>query len=139
MQRTLDLAALRSFVAIAQTGGVTKAAMRMNLTQSAVSMQLKRLETALGQPLFERERKAMSLTAQGEQLLSYANRLLDINDELWARMTGDSFEGELTLGAPHDVVYPYIPEVLRRFAREGIARHARPKLVVDVEQAVGVA
>ncbi|MEM8664359.1 MAG: LysR family transcriptional regulator [Pseudomonadota bacterium] len=117
MTRTLDLTALRSFVAIAQTGGVTKAAQRLNLTQSAVSMQLKRLETALGQPLFERERKAMILTASGEQVLSYASRMLDMNDELWARMTGASYEGELTLGAPHDVVYPHIPEVLRRFER----------------------
>ncbi|MEM9220888.1 MAG: LysR family transcriptional regulator [Pseudomonadota bacterium] len=118
MARNMDLAALRSFVAIAQTGGVTKAATRLNLTQSAVSMQLKRLETSLGQPLFDRERKAMLPTAQGEQLLSYATRMLELNDELLARMTGESYEGELVLGAPHDVVYPHIPTVLRRFARE---------------------
>jgi len=116
--RTLDLGALRSFVAIVDSGGVTRAATRLNLTQSAVSMQLKRLETALGQPLFEREKKAMIPTAQGEQLLSYARRMLDLNDEVWARMTEEAFEGELTLGAPHDIVYPHIPDVLRRFTRE---------------------
>ena len=118
MARTLDLAALRSFVAIAETGGVTRAAGRLNLTQSAVSMQLKRLESALGQPLFERERRSMTPTAHGEQLLSYARRMLELNDEVWARMTEQAYEGELTLGAPHDVIYPHIPEVLRRFARE---------------------
>lgn len=118
MAHTLDLTALRSFVAIAETGGVTRAAQRLNLTQSAVSMQLKRLETALGQALFERERKSMSLTPHGEQLLSYARRMLDLNDEVWARMTEHAFEGELVLGVPHDIVYPHVPDVLRRFTRE---------------------
>ena len=118
MARTLDLGALRSFVAICEHGGVTRAATRLNLTQSAVSMQLKRLETSLGQPLFDRERKAMVPTVQGEMLLSYARRMLDLNDEVWARMTEQQYEGELTLGAPHDIVYPHIPEVLRRFTRE---------------------
>ncbi|MEM6761526.1 MAG: LysR family transcriptional regulator [Pseudomonadota bacterium] len=117
MARNLDLAALRSFAAIADAGGVTRAATRLNLTQSAVSMQLKRLETALGQPLFDRDRKRMFLTAQGEQLLSYAQRILDLNDEVYSRMTEQQYEGELILGAPHDIVYPHIPEVLRRFAR----------------------
>ncbi len=118
MARTLDLTALRSFVAIVDNGGVTRAATRLNLTQSAVSMQLKRLEATLGQPLFDRERKAMVPTVQGEMLLSYARRMLDLNDEVWARMTEQAYEGELTLGAPHDIVYPHIPDVLRRFTRD---------------------
>lgn len=118
MARTLDLTALRSFVAIVEHGGVTRAATRLNLTQSAVSMQLKRLEATLGQPLFDRERKAMVPTGQGELLLSYARRMLDLNDEVWARMTERAYEGELTLGAPHDIVYPHIPDVLRRFTRD---------------------
>jgi len=118
MARNLDMSALRSFVAIAESGGVTRAATRLNLTQSAVSMQLKRLESALGQPLFEREHKKMVPTAHGEQLLSYAVRMLDLNDEVYARMTERAFEGELTLGAPHDIIYPHIPDVLKRFARD---------------------
>ncbi|WP_420393793.1 LysR family transcriptional regulator [Acuticoccus sp.] len=96
---------------------MTRAASRLNLTQSAVSMQLKRLEEGLGHPLLERSRRAMTPTAAGEQLLSYARRMLDLNDEVWARLTERSYEGNLVLGAPHDVVYPYIPEVLRHFAR----------------------
>lgn len=117
MARSFDIAALRSFVAIAETGGVTRASHRLNLTQSAVSMQLKRLEEFVGQPLLERGRKGMTLTGSGEQLLDYARRILELNDEAWARLTGEAFEGELVLGVPHDVVYPHIPEVLRLFAR----------------------
>lgn len=118
MVRNLDLGALRSFVAIVETGGVTRASTHLNLTQSAVSMQLKRLEEALGQGLLERSRKGMTPTAAGEQLLSYARRMLDLNDEVWGRMTHNAFEGELTLGAPCDVIYPHVPEILRRFARD---------------------
>lgn len=117
MPRSFDIAALRSFVAIAETGGVTRAASRLHLTQSAVSMQLKRLEELVGQPLLERSRKGMTPTASGEQLLDYARRILELNDEAWARMTGEAFEGDLVLGVPHDVVYPHVPEILRHFAR----------------------
>ena len=117
MARTLDLAALRSFLAIVEHGGVTRAAKRLNLTQSAVSMQLKRLEDGLGHILLERARKGMTPTAAGEQLASYARRMLELNDEALARLTEPSYQGDLILGAPHDVVYPHVPEVLRLFAR----------------------
>ena len=118
MPRTLDLVALRSFVTVAETGGVTRAAARLNLTQSAVSMQLKRLEEALGQPLIDRTGRTAGLTGQGELLLSYARRLVALNDEAWGRLTGGAFEGEIRLGVPADVVYPHVPGVLRRFATE---------------------
>lgn len=117
MSRVLDLSSLRSFVAIAEAGGVTRAAARLNLTQSAVSMQLKRLEELLGHTLLERSRKGMTLTVHGDQLLSYARRMLELNDEVWSRMTDREYEGKLTLGAPHDVVYPHIPQVLKHFAK----------------------
>ncbi|MCP5075318.1 MAG: LysR family transcriptional regulator [Rhodobacteraceae bacterium] len=118
MARNLDLTALRSFVAVAETGGVTRAAGQLHLTQSAVSMQLKRLEEALGQSLLDRSGRTVALTAQGELLLSYGRRLLTLNDEVWNRMTGRVYEGELTFGVPHDIVYPHIPGVLKRFAAE---------------------
>ncbi|MEM6618282.1 MAG: LysR family transcriptional regulator [Pseudomonadota bacterium] len=117
MPRNLDLTALRSFVTVAETGGVTRAAGQLNLTQSAVSMQLKRLEESLGQALLDRSGRGVQLTGQGELLLSYGRRLLSMNDELWARMTSTAYEGELTFGVPHDVVYPHIPSVLRAFAQ----------------------
>ncbi|MFQ5623519.1 MAG: LysR family transcriptional regulator [Paracoccaceae bacterium] len=118
MARNLDMTALRSFVAVADTGGVTKAAAQINLTQSAVSMQLKRLELALGQPLFDRSGRGIALTAHGEQLLSYGRRLLALNDEVWARMTDHAFEGSISFGVPHDIVYPHVPRVLQQFAAE---------------------
>lgn len=118
MVRNLDLTALRSFVTVAEAGGVTRAAAKLNLTQSAVSMQLKRLEDALGQSLLDRSARTIGLTAQGEQLLGYGRRLLALNDEAWSRLTCESFEGEITLGVPQDIIYPHVPRVLQRFAQE---------------------
>ncbi len=118
MPRNLDLTALRSFVAVTETGGVTRAAGFLNLTQSAVSMQLKRLEESLGVALFDRTGRALVLTTAGEQLLSYARRMLDLNDEVYAKMTDCAYEGEIVLGVPHDIVYPAIPQVLQRFHAE---------------------
>ncbi len=118
MARNLDITALRSFVTVAETGGVTRAAGFLNLTQSAVSMQLKRLEDALGISLLDRSARRIALTAAGEQLLSYARRMLDLNDEAYARLTHQEFEGEIVMGVPHDIVYPAIPMVLQRFNTE---------------------
>jgi DNA-binding transcriptional LysR family regulator len=115
MSRNLDLTALRSFVTVAEVGGVTRAAGFLHLTQSAVSMQIKRLEEALGRDLFERLGRGVVLTANGEQLLGYARRMLALNDEALARLTDQAFEGEIVLGVPHDIVYPAIPQVLQRF------------------------
>ena len=114
--RNLDMTALRSFVAVADSGGVTKAAGLLNLTQSAVSMQLKRLEQSLDCQLLDRSSRAIGLTTCGEQLLSYARRMLALNDEAYGRLTGEAFEGEVRIGVPHDIVYPVIPRVLQRFA-----------------------
>lgn len=118
MARNLDTTALRSFVTVADTGGVTKAAGLLNLTQSAVSMQLKRLEESLGVSLLDRSARQISVTAEGEQLLSYARRMLALNDEAMRMLTSQDFEGEISLGVPHDIIYPYIPPVLRRFAAD---------------------
>ena len=118
MPRNLDLTALRSFVAVAESGGVTRAAGMLNLTQSAVSMQLKRLEEALDQRLLDRSARAIAVTPAGEQLLGYARQLLRINDEVFSRLTATEYEGELRLGVPHDIIYPAIPGVLKRFAAE---------------------
>lgn len=118
MPRNLDLTALRSFVAVADAGGVTRAAGLLNLTQSAVSMQLKRLEESTGLDLIDRSGRGVALTPMGDQLLSYARRMLALNDEAWGRLTRSDLEGEIVLGVPHDIVYPAIPRVLQRFAKE---------------------
>ncbi|MEM6309690.1 MAG: LysR family transcriptional regulator [Pseudomonadota bacterium] len=109
---------LRSFVAVADTGGVTRAAGLLHLTQSAVSMQLKRLEETLDIALLERSGRGIALTSTGEQLLAYARRIIDLNDEVVTKLTSQDFEGEILLGVPHDIVYPYLPPVLRRFSED---------------------
>ena len=118
MARNLDLTALRSFVAVADAGGVTRAAGMLNLTQSAVSMQLKRLEESLDVALLDRTSRTIALTPAGEQLLGYARSMLKTNDEILNRLTATEFEGELKLGVPHDIIYPVVPAVLKRFAAE---------------------
>ena len=118
MPRNLDLTALRSFVTVADAGGVTRAAGLLHLTQSAVSMQLKRLEESIGRALLDRSGRGVSLTADGEQLLGYARRMMRLNDEVYSRLTDQAFEGEIVLGVPADVVYPAIPSVLRQFHAE---------------------
>ena len=100
MRRNLDLTALRALVAVAEYGGVTRAAHVLNLTQSAVSMQIKRLE---------------EMSAAGEQMLAYARRMLALNDEAVARLTDTEYEGEIVLSVPYDIVYPHVPQVLQRF------------------------
>ncbi len=116
--RNLDLTTLRSFVAVADSGGVTRAAGVLHLTQSAVSMQLKRLEELLDISLLDRSGRGIALTAAGEQLLAYARRMLELNDEVVTRLTANEFEGEISLGVPHDIIYPYMPQVLRKFSAD---------------------
>ena len=79
--RNMDVAVLRSFVAVVDNGGVTRAAGVLNLTQSAVSMQIKRLEELLGFALFDRVGRKLVPTAAGEQLLGYARKLVALNDD----------------------------------------------------------
>jgi len=115
MRRDLDISLLRAFVAIVDTGSVTGAAKLLNRTQAAVSLQLKRLEETLGQALFERVHKRLILAQAGEQLLGNAQRLIAMNDDVWSQMTTPSFEGEVRLGVPVDLISTYIPQILRRF------------------------
>ena len=126
MRRDLDIALLRAFVAIVDTGSVTGAARLLNRTQAAVSLQLKRLEDQLGQPLFERVHKRLILAAAGEQLLGSAQRLIAMNDDIWGQMTTPSFQGEVRLGVPVDLISTYIPQILRRF------RSAWPRVHVSL-------
>jgi len=116
--RNLDITTLRSFLAVAESGGVTRAAGFLNLTQSAVSMQLKRLEDSLGLALLDRSGRGVSLTPAGERLLQYARRMVELNDEIYARLTMTDWEGELVLGVPHDIVYPVIPRVMKKMQRD---------------------
>lgn len=116
--RNFDLATLRSFVQIVDTGSMTKAATRLNMTQSAISMQIKRLETSLEQSLFDRSVQRMTPTPIGEQLLYFARQMLALNDEAWGRITAPDYEGIIRLGVPSDIISPYIPRVLNLFTRD---------------------
>ena len=115
MPHNIDTSLLRAFVAAAETRGMTTAARLVNLTQAAVSQQVKRLEEMFGRQLFERDRRGLRLTPSGERLLVRARRLLALNDEVWALMTAPDFNGEVRLGVPHDIVGPYMPPVLKSF------------------------
>jgi DNA-binding transcriptional LysR family regulator len=117
MPHNLDVSLLRAFVAVADAGGMTAASGILNLTQAAVSQQIKRLEDTLGETLITRERRGMKLTNAGERLFGRAKRLLALNDEIWTEMTTPIYEGEVRLGIPSDIVNVYLPTFLKRFAQ----------------------
>jgi DNA-binding transcriptional LysR family regulator len=115
MRRHVDLSLLRAFATVAETGGMTSAARALNLTQAAVSQQIRRLEEFYDTQLFCRDNRRPALTPCGERLLASAQRMLSLNDELWGMMTSPDFEGEIRLGVPHDIITPFVPPILKSF------------------------
>lgn len=115
MSRNIDIGLLRAFVAVTETGGMTSAAKALNLTQAAISQQIRRLEEQFDLQLIQRGHKKLELTPSGERLFAYAHRMLALNDEAWGMMTQPEFEGEVRLGVPHDIVTPFIPPILKSF------------------------
>ena len=113
----LETDLLRTLSAIADTGSFTAAARAVNRTQSAVSMQVKKLEESVGHPLFTREGRTVTLTAEGEALLGYARRILKLHDQALARFRQPELSGVVRIGAPDDYVTVFLPRVLARFAR----------------------
>jgi DNA-binding transcriptional LysR family regulator len=113
----LDIDQLRTFVAIADTGSFTRAADIVHKTQSAVSMQMKRLEERLGRPIFQRDGRASRLTDEGDRLLDYARRIVRLNSECLASFAEAELVGRVRLGLPDDYADRYLPEILARFAR----------------------
>lgn len=113
----LDPDLLRTFAYIAEEGSFTRAAERVGRTQSAVSMQVQRLETALGQRLLARAKGGqVQLTAQGRFLLERSRALLALNDEIWNAFHAPQYQGVVRLGSPDDYALRYLPPILRRFA-----------------------
>jgi DNA-binding transcriptional LysR family regulator len=118
MSAPLDIDQLHTFVAIIDTGSFTKAADRVFKTQSAVSMQMRRLEERIGKQLFmPRTGAAISLTAEGEKLLNYARRIIRLNNEAIAAFDDNRLEGTLRIGTPDDYADRYMPEIIGRFAK----------------------
>jgi DNA-binding transcriptional LysR family regulator len=117
MTTLLDIDQLRSFIAIAETGSFTKAAEVVNKTQSAVSMQMKRLEERLARPVFARDGRASKLTEDGQRLLDYARRIVKLNVETIAAFSDAELSGRVRLGVPDDYADRYLPEIMARFSR----------------------
>lgn len=132
MRQQLPPDLLRSFVTIAEEGSFQEAANRIGRTQSAVSMQVQRLEQMVGHRLFRRERPTVSLTAKGEALLGYARRILALQEEAFISMTQPEPEGVLRFGIPDDYAGGVLPRILESFAacqpRMEIAVHCAPSV-----------
>lgn len=122
----LEIDVLRTFVSIAESGSFTRAAGQIFRTTSAVSMQIKRLETMLGCTLFVREARRIALTADGERLLGYARRLLKLNEETVNAFIAPRLVGRVRFGTPGDLGTHILPGLLSLFAR------THPGIEVDV-------
>ncbi|KFB11096.1 LysR substrate-binding domain-containing protein [Nitratireductor basaltis] len=117
MAAPLDLDQLSTFLAIADTGSFTRAAEQVHRTQSAVSMQMRRLEERVGKTLFEKSGRTNRLTEDGERLLLYARRMMRLNRETLAAFDEEGLEGSVRIGMPDDYAEPFLPEIMARFAR----------------------
>ena len=115
--RTLDIDQLQTFLAVAEEGGFTRASERVFKTQSAVSMQIKKLEEQVGRPLFLREGRTVRMTAEGLRLRDYANRMLKLNAEALALFHEPEVIGTIKIGLPDDYADRLLPRVLAGFAR----------------------
>ena len=111
----LDPDQLRTFIAIAETGSFTRAADVVAKTQSAVSMQMRRLEERVGKPLFARDGRASRLSDEGERLLPFARRIMKLQAETVAAFVDSAGTGTVRLGTPDDYA-AFLPEILGRFA-----------------------
>lgn len=122
----IDPELLRAFVAVVECGGFSQAAERLLRGQSAVSLQIKRLEERLGVRLLDRNPRRVVLTSEGELILDHARRILSLNDELVARLREPELSGLVRLGAPEDFATSHLPNVLARFSR------SHPKVALEV-------
>jgi DNA-binding transcriptional LysR family regulator len=130
--QTLDLDLLRTLSAVHETGTLARASRRVGRTLSAVSLQLKRLESQCGRPLFRKAGRRLELNAEGEQVLAVGRRMLSLNDQLLEGLRDDVRGSTVRLGLPQDVAERWLPPALARFSRA----HPRAQLEVRVERNV---
>ena len=123
---TLDVDVLRSVVAIAESGSIAAAAGRVARTPAAVSMQIKKLEETLGRQLFERTRQGMTATAEGERLLDYARRMIELNRAALDAFAMPEIDGTVSVGVIDSFGGVRLADVLAGFARQ------HPKVTVNV-------
>ena len=126
MAAPLDLDQLQSFCAIADCGSFTEAARRVNKTQSAVSMQIKRLEERLGQTLLMRDGRGVTLTLHGNAVYERARKMLRTNAEILDHFSEGDLAGSIRFGVPDDYAVRLLPVILSSFQR------THPKIAVDV-------
>jgi DNA-binding MarR family transcriptional regulator len=125
----LDTGLLRAFVALAETLSFSRTAERIGRSQSAVSMQIRRLEEILGCALFRRDKRNVALTAEGEALLGDARRILSLSEAMVARVRAPEVAGEVRFASPEDFATQYLPEILAAFA----AKHPQVRLHVTCD------
>ena len=116
MPANLDLDTLRALVVANELGGYGEAGARLGRTPSAISLQMKRLQQAVGTPLFRKHGRGVALTEAGEIVLHYAKRILALNDELLHTVRGASLRGSVRLGFSQDFADEILPIVLARFS-----------------------
>lgn len=125
---------LKCFVAAVDAGSLSSAAPEVHRSQSAVSMQLKKLEAAVGCQLLVRGARQLQLTPEGQTLLGYARRMLDLHAEAQAAFHGEELTGRVRLGVPDDYAAKYLTPVLKRFA----PRHGGVEIELNCEQSTSL-
>lgn len=113
--KDIDISLMRSFVAIARAGTIRAAAQRIGRTQSAVSLQMQRLEALLGEQLFHRSGSGVTLTVSGERFISGAEQILATHDEVMTAMGSKKMQGTVVFGCPEDYLTAYFPDLLRSY------------------------
>lgn len=132
MRPPLDSDLLRTFVAVTETGNFTKAAQKAGRTQSAVSMQIKKLETVVGGALFERGSRGVGLTKRGADLIDNARRIVSLLDETAAAMNAPPLDGPVRIGIPEEYGHSILSRALSAFSR----RHAQVEVTVRYAHSV---
>ena len=131
----LDTDQLRSFLAIVDAGSFTKAAERVNKTQSAVSMHVRRLEEQLGVALFVKQGRGTKLTSEGEQLIDFARRIMQAEAGAMAALSRKGLKGSVRLGIPDDYAEAFLADILTRFNH----RHPLVEIAVSCENSIELA
>jgi len=127
VMRNLDIDLLRALVAIADSGSFSAAATTLGRTQSAISLQIKRLEETVGQALLERSQgRVAGPTAEGRVLIDYGRRILRLNDEAYSCFAQPTLAGRLRLGLPEELMESVFPQVLADFS------HVCPRVELSV-------
>lgn len=132
--RDMQLDWLKCFVAVVDTGTLSSAATEVFRSQSAVSMQIKKLEDAMGHRLLDRSSRRLQLTPEGQTLLGYARRMLDLQAEAQQALHNQPLTGRVRLGVPDDYAQKYLTPVLRRFA----LRHSSVEIELNCEQSTAL-